>query len=156
MTAREFSLRPARPGEATPLSELCLLSKAYWGYPADFLDACRPYLRVEETDIEQGHTWVAQRPDGAVRGVCQIAPGHPVGNLDLLFIHPDMMGKGIGRALFWNACDRLRAAGERRVTLLSDPQAESAYLKWGAHRIEMRASDVFPGRLLPWMAMDLR
>ena len=30
MTAREFSLRPARPGEAMALSELCLLSKAYW------------------------------------------------------------------------------------------------------------------------------
>jgi hypothetical protein len=41
------------------------------------------------------------------------------------------------------------------MTILSDPYAEAAYLHMGARRIEMRASDVFKGRELPWLEVNL-
>ena len=49
----------------------------------------------------------------------------------------------------------LRAAGDKVMTILSDPYAEPAYIHMGARRVAMRPSDVFKGRQLPWLEMDL-
>jgi GNAT superfamily N-acetyltransferase len=151
----EVRLRPARAGEEATLSELCLKSKGHWGYDAEFVAACEPYLKVTAEDVAAGHTTVAETSTGAVLGVCQIAPGNPHGSLDLLFITPDAIGQGIGRRLFEHAKGQLRAAGETVMTILSDPYAETTYLHMGAKRVEMRASDVFKDRELPWLEVAL-
>ena len=41
-----LALRPARPEEAPALTELCLRSKAVWGYDAAFMQACRRELTM--------------------------------------------------------------------------------------------------------------
>jgi GNAT superfamily N-acetyltransferase len=147
-------LRPARPGEEDALSELCLRSKAHWGYGSDFMAAVAPHLKVTPEAIATGRTVVAEL-NGAILGVCQIEPGSTHGTLDLLFITPDAIGHGVGRILFNDACKRLKAAGETIMTILSDPDAEAAYIHMGARRVEMRPSDVFKGRELPWLEMVL-
>lgn len=148
-------LRPARPGEEDALSQLCLKSKAYWGYDAAFMAAVSPYLKITSEAIAAGYTTVAEREDGTLLGVCQIEPGSTKGNLDLLFVSPDAIGTGAGRALFEDAADKLRSAGDTVMTILSDPYAEPAYIHMGARRVAMRPSDVFKGRELPWLEMDL-
>jgi GNAT superfamily N-acetyltransferase len=152
----DIRLRPARPGEAQALSALCLRSKAYWGYEADFMAAVAPYLRVTDEAIAQGHATVAESAEGSVLGVCQIDPTSRGGLLDLLFIEPDAIGKGAGRALFEHAKAQLKALGLTVMTILSDPDAEAVYLHMGARRVEMRASKVFPGRELPWLEVALQ
>lgn len=147
-------LRPARPGEEDALSQLCLRSKAVWGYDADFMAAVAPYLKVTPEAVAAGHTVVAEL-NSAIVGVCQIEPGSKHGTLDLLFITPDAIGHGVGRLLFEDARTRLKAAGDTIMTILSDPDAEPAYLHMGARRVEMRPSDVFKGRKLPWLEMVL-
>jgi GNAT superfamily N-acetyltransferase len=148
-------LRPARPGEDGALSRLCLRSKAYWGYDAAFMAAVSPYLKVTPDAIEAGYTTVAEAEDGSLLGVCQIDPDGHGGTLDLLFIAPEAIGSGVGRALFEHAKDQLRARGETVMTILSDPYAEPAYLHMGARRVAMRPSDVFKGRELPWLEVAL-
>lgn len=150
-----MQLRSARPGEADTLSALCLKSKAYWGYDAAFMAEVAPYLKVTEAAIESGFTTVAEANDGTLLGVCQIDPGGAHGTLDLLFITPDAIGQGVGRDLFERAKQQLRSRGETVMTILSDPYAEQAYLHMGAKRVAMRPSDVFPGRELPWLEVDL-
>ena len=110
------------------MSALCLRSKAYWGYDAAFLASVAPYLKVTEDAIGAGHATVAQSADGDLLGVCQID----------------------------HAKAQLKALGQTVMTILSDPYAEPAYLHMGARRIEMRSSDVFPGRELPWLEVSLR
>lgn len=151
----EIRLRPARSGEAQALSALCLRSKAHWGYDAGFMAAVEPYLRVTDDAIRAGHATVAESPDGAVMGVCQIDPAGHGGSLDLLFIEPEVIGSGAGRKLFEHAKAQLKALGLPVMTILSDPDAEPAYLHMGARRVEMRASEVFPGRKLPWLEVAL-
>ncbi len=148
-------LRPARPDEADALSELCVKSKAVWGYDEDFLQAVTPHLRVTPEAITQGRATVAESDEGEVLGVCQIDPGSDHGSLDLLFISPTAIGKGVGSLLFEHAKDLLRARGETVMTILSDPYAEQAYLHMGARRTAMRPSDVFKGRKLPWLEVEL-
>lgn len=151
----DIRLRPARPGEAQALSELCLRSKAYWGYDSVFLAAVAPYLQITDDAIREGHATVAQSPDGTVLGVCQIDPAGKSGSLDLLFIEPEVIGCGAGRALFEHAKAQLKALCLPVMTILSDPDAEPVYLHMGARRVEMRSSDVFKGRKLPWLEVTL-
>lgn len=117
--------------------------------------AVSPCLKVTEEAVAAGHTTVAEAEDGTLLGVCQIDPAGTAGTLDLLFIAPEAIGSGIGRALFGRAKDQLRALGHTVMTILSDPHAEPAYLHMGARRVEMRPSDVFPGRELPWLEVTL-
>ncbi|MHA6287418.1 GNAT family N-acetyltransferase [Maricaulis sp. CAU 1757] len=151
----QVRLRPARAGEEADLSRLCLKSKAYWGYDPAFMAAVSPYLKVSPEAIQAGHTTVAEDADGQLVGVAQIAPDGPGGTLDLLFVSPEAIGTGAGRDLFEHAKTQLRALGHTTMTILSDPYAEPAYLHMGARRVEMRPSDVFPGRELPWLEVDL-
>tara|TARA_R110002073_G_scaffold302123_1_gene469738 strand:- start:5444 stop:5935 length:492 start_codon:yes stop_codon:yes gene_type:complete len=151
----DIRLRPARPGEAQALSALCLRSKAYWGYDSAFMASVAPYLQVTDDAIREGYATVAVDADGIVLGVCQIDPWGHGGSLDLMFVDPEAIGKGAGRALFEHAKAQLKALGQPVMTILSDPYAEPAYLHMGARRVEMRASDVFPGRELPWLEVVL-
>lgn len=151
----EVQLRPARPGEEDTLSDLCLRSKAVWGYDEAFLKAVAPHLRVTAEAIREGRATVAESDEGEILGVVQIEPGSEHGSLDLLFISPTAIGKGVGGLLFEHAKDLLRARGETVMTILADPYAETAYLHMGAKRVDMRPSDVFKGRELPWMEVAL-
>ena len=98
---------------------------------------------------------MAEAEDGTLLGVCQIDPDGHGGTLDLLFIAPEAIGSGVGRALFEHAKDQLRARGDTVMTILSDPYAEPAYLHMGARRVAMRPSDVFKDRELPWLEVAL-
>ena len=151
----EVRLRPAHLGEEDTLSDLCLQSKAHWGYDEVFLAEVAPYLRVTAEAIDAGFTTVAELDDGTLLGVCQIDPGGHHGTLDLLFISPAAIGKGVGRDLFEDAKARLKARGKTVMTILSDPYAEAAYIHMGARRVAMRPSEVFKGRELPWLEVDL-
>jgi GNAT superfamily N-acetyltransferase len=141
--------------ECATLSALCLRSKAHWGYDAEFVEACRPYLRIEPHCVEAHHAFVALDHEDRIVGVCQIDPDNASGNLDLLFIEPGQIGTGVGRVLFQEAAQRLREAGETVMTILSDPDARGFYEAMGAVFVEDRPSDVFDGRTLPWLEMAL-
>lgn len=141
--------------ECAALSALCLRSKAHWGYDAEFVEACRPYLRIEPHCVEAHHAFVALDHEDRIVGVCQIDPDNASGNLDLLFIEPGQIGTGVGRVLFQEAAQRLREAGETVMTILSDPDARGFYEAMGAVFVADRPSDVFDGRTLPWLEMAL-
>jgi len=66
-----ITLRPPRPDELAALTELCLRSKAVWGYDRDFIDACRGELTMTAVDLSSSHLQVAERDERAV-GVAQV------------------------------------------------------------------------------------
>lgn len=148
-------IRDARPSEAAALTELCLRSKASWGYDAEFMRQCQEVLRVSPERISTWQLRVASDASGELLGVS----GHSVAprvsglaaELELMFVEPGAMRRGVGRALFADVVARLR---ERRVSvlwILSDPGAEPFYLAQGAVRAGMHVSDAVRGRWLPWL-----
>ncbi|MFF2081119.1 GNAT family N-acetyltransferase [Kitasatospora sp. NPDC058162] len=145
-------IRSARPGEAGLLTGIALRAKAYWGYDEAFMAACREELTLDAAALERAS--VAE--DGArVVGFAVLTGAPPSGELDMLFVEPDRIGHGIGRALFEQVRDRARAAGLRRFTIDADPNAEPFYLAMGAVRIGSTVSDSIPGRELPLLEVDL-
>lgn len=153
MTTR-FTIRPARLGEAGVLTDLCVRSKAYWGYDDAFMARAMSELTVDPDWIADGLVLVAEH--GALpAGVAAIADGgDDVWEIALFFVDPGHMGKGVGAALFAALRTLARDRGARRLTILSDPNAEAFYRRMGAVRIGEERSSSATGRLLPLLALD--
>ncbi|WP_299955377.1 GNAT family N-acetyltransferase [uncultured Modestobacter sp.] len=153
----EIALRPARPEEAPLLSELALRSKGHWGYPPDFLAACRAELTVEPADCDGVTVRLAER-DGRLLGFSRVvSTDDPVrGELADLFVDPGSIGTGVGRLLLTDALDGARARGWLSLELDADPHAEAFYRRLGAVRIGESASTAVPDRSLPRMSLAVR
>ena len=141
-------LRPAVAADAAALSALAVRSKGHWGYDAAFLERCRSELQVTAADIAAARVTVAER-DGTPVGFSWLqdpADDDPAcAELVALFVEPDAIGSGAGRALLRDA---LEAAGGRPVLVESDPNAVGFYAAQGARRVGSRISPS-TGRELP-------
>ncbi|MFI9361632.1 GNAT family N-acetyltransferase [Kitasatospora sp. NPDC053057] len=147
-------IRPAHPDEAGLLTGIALRAKAYWGYDEVFIVACREELTLDAAAVERASTVVAE-DGGRVLGFAALTGAPPSGELAMLFVEPDRIGRGIGRALFEHVREQARAAGLRRLTIDSDPNAEPFYLAMGAIRIGSTPSGSIPGRELPLLELEL-
>lgn len=150
-------IREAISDEAEYLSELALRSKAYWGYPEDFMAACRAELTVEADRMrgDDYRCFVAVE-NGSVLGFYSVEPvSENVFELDALFVEPDRIGRGIGRLLIRHALDTLAKQGAARLLIQGDPHATEFYLAAGARRIGSRESGSIPGRSLPLFEIDV-
>lgn len=147
-------IRPARPDEASELSALALRSKAYWGYDRAFLERCRDELTLRPDQVATLRTAVAELA-GRVVGFVTIEGDPPAGEIGSLFVEPDVIGSGAGRALWDHAVGVARAAGFARLLIAADPGAEGFYLRMGALRRGEVPSGSVPGRVLPRLEYDL-
>ncbi|WP_324188880.1 GNAT family N-acetyltransferase [Nocardia cyriacigeorgica] len=100
-------IRPGRPEEAALLSDLALRSKGFWGYSEQLLDSFRRELTLSPSDVVDRRTAVAEL-NGAVVGFVTVEGPAPTGDLGMLFVVPEAIGKGIGAQLFRHADMRSR------------------------------------------------
>lgn len=152
MSTVNFIIRPACAGEAPTLTALCIRSKAYWGYDSGFMEAATPLLRIGEAEIGAGGVLVAAtRGDPAPCGVAAIVPLRRCRWCELshLFVAPERIGNGIGRALFEAASALAADRGATRLSILSDPSAAAFYERLGARRCGEAPSGVARNRMLP-------
>jgi N-acetylglutamate synthase-like GNAT family acetyltransferase len=152
-----MEIRPARPEEADALSELAQRAKAHWGYDSAFMDACRDELTYTAEEVGAGGFFVAD-DDGELRGFYALAKVSPTAmELDAVFVEPDHIGRGHGRALLDHA---LAEAGRRddieRLVIQADPHAAEFYEAAGAVKIGERESASIAGRMLPLYEIPIR
>jgi N-acetylglutamate synthase-like GNAT family acetyltransferase len=94
-----------------------------------------------------GRTWVAEA-EGRPIGVLTLGPPGPLVEVDLLFVEPDAIGTGAGRALWAHAVTVARSEGAETLFVQSDPNAEEFYRRMGAVRTGESPSPS-TGRSLP-------
>ncbi len=152
--ARKLCIRPARADEAEILTGLSLRSKAFWGYDASFLARCRAVMTVKARSIDTYPHYVAEL-DGRIAGFYGFEPEAAGVGLDYLFVETDLVGRGVGRALWRHAVDTARGLGHPALIVVSDPNAEGFYLKMGCRRIGTRPSELENGRQLPLLRLVL-
>jgi GNAT superfamily N-acetyltransferase len=150
-----ISIRPAWPEEASFLTELCLRSKAVWGYDEAFMAACRGELTLTPEMITTGEVAVAEI-EGQVVGMVQLDLGRVVGELSKLFVEPTCLKSGTGRALFDWAKDRARQLGATMLVIDADPGAADFYRHLGALDAGIVPSGSIPGRYIPRLELQLR
>lgn len=113
MTAAER----VRLAGATGLEEAGEVARAALTYDAgEAAELVRRLARPPE-----GRRWTALLTDGGV-AMASMSTGDPaVGHLDLLAVHPDAQGRGLGRELVRAAEDWLREQGAARVRFAGNP-----------------------------------
>jgi GNAT superfamily N-acetyltransferase len=124
-------LRAARTDEAALLSDLALRPKGYWGYDHAFLDACRAELTLAPEDVKAQRVTVAER-DGRVVGFYALAGAPPEGTLEDLFVEPDHIGSGVGRALWEHAIAAARRSASRASRWRPTPARSRSIWLWAA------------------------
>lgn len=142
-------IRDARARDCDALSALAFASKAHWGYDDAFMEACREELTVRPSDLQRVRVRVAA--DAGIVGF------HGVEHRDLLwfFVAPEAMGKGVGRALFADACALARNTGIATLRIEADPHAAGFYERMAAHKVGEVPSGSVPGRVLPLFEIGL-
>jgi GNAT superfamily N-acetyltransferase len=147
-------IRAARSDEAVAISALALRSKGLWGYSPEFLERCRPELTIRPAELSALRAHVAEEA-GALLGFFAIRGAPPEGELDCLYVDPSAIGRGVGGALLRAAMALARTEGFCALTIHSDPNAESFYLRHGATRTGDTPSGSIPGRRLPLLRLSI-
>ena len=148
------ALRKPRIKELPALSQLCMRSKAYWGYDLDFMTACKDELTLHNDDLV--YPIVIAETKGVIGGVAQLVPDGDDVDLDRLYIDPPQIGRGLGRILFEWCVDTARSMQAKQLLIDSEPAAVGFYEKMGAVKIGECPSGSIPGRLLPRLAYRFR
>jgi GNAT superfamily N-acetyltransferase len=147
-------IRTPEVAELPALSELCLRSKAVWGYDAAFMAACRAELTFHPDELSSSRIAVAERT-GTILGVVQVKRIGQEADLAKLFVEPALLRDGIGKLLFAWAVDVARSMGATRLVIEADPDAAPFYRRLGAHDAGLTPSGSIAGRMIPKLALDL-
>lgn len=149
-----LTIRPARAAEAAALTELSLRSKAVWGYDASFMARCRAAMTLTPERICARPHFVAEA-NGAILGFYGFEPEPEGVGLDYMFVAPEAIGRGVGRALWRHAVATARSLGHRTLVVVADPNAAGFYRRMGAVPAGARPSEIEPGRALPLLRYRL-
>lgn len=150
----KVSLRRAKPSEAEALTNLAMLSKQSWGYSDEFMHRVAIDMLVTQHDIASSHCIVAEI-EGAPAAYLLVRMNGEDAHIRDLFVDPDHFGRGLGRTLFEEALRYARGNGAIRITLTSDPNAQSFYEHLGFACVGSEASIAGNGRMLPVMAYKI-
>ena len=124
-------IRDAVAEEAEGLEELQRRSSDVWEEYREQLAANLDAIELPQSFIEQGWVRVAVDSDGKPIGFSVVIPtDDQVHELDGLFVEPDYMRCGVGRALVRDAAARAARAGADRLEVTAGP-AQGFYEKVG-------------------------
>lgn len=125
-----MTIRPARPDEADRLTAIAHAAKRHWGYPETWIQRWRETLTITPDYIARHRTFVLEQDSLAVAfGSVILQNGDAV--LDHLWVPPESMKHGFGRALFAHVENAARTAGAGLLKVTADPHAEDFYRKMG-------------------------
>lgn len=135
------------------LNELARVSKSYWGYTQAQIDLWADDLTVSAEQLASGRV-VCAEVSGDIVGFFALTHDDDAAELDHLWVTPDFIGRGLGRALFERAVEMAQQEGHCRLRIVSDPNARGFYARMGAVVVGEHPSTP-PGRVLPVLEVGL-
>lgn len=150
-----IQIRRARPAEAAVLTEIAHAAKRHWGYPENWIQHWKADLTITPDFIAQNEMYVALREEEIV-GCCAIAFSESVAELEHMWIRPDHIGTGVGRALFLHVKERAANLKVPALEISADPNAEGFYQRMGATRTgEVQSEIEGEARVLPRLTLAI-
>ena len=152
----DIHIRRAKPDEAAALTEIAHAAKRHWGYPEKWIERWKEDLTITPEFVASNEVFVAMAGE-EIAGCCAIVLGrNSIAELEHMWIKPERIGTGVGRALFIHVKKRAKDLGLPALELSSDPNAEGFYQRMGATRIgDVKSEIEGQPRLLPRMTVDL-
>lgn len=144
----------AKIKDANKLTEIALKAKAYWGYSNHLIESWQEDLTITSVMISESYIFKFLVDDTIV-GFYFLNPLIEKSiELEMLFVLPAFIGKGIGKQLLIHAFQKARTLKASTMTLLADPNAVPFYNSQGFYTIDNKESSII-GRFLPVMQKDL-
>lgn len=113
------------------------------------------HIDLEQWNRRRSAAWtVVAEVDGQVVGFSDLMTD---GELDMLFVHPTLSGRGVARALVTTVLDEARRRGLARVTTHASRAARAAFERMGFHVVADNPHNLVRGVVVPnfVMAIDL-
>jgi len=151
----DIQVRRANTDGARVLTELAHAAKRHWGYPESWIEHWKADLTITSNFIADNEVFVAMIND-EIAGCCALVISDSLAELEHMWIKPDRIGNGVGRALFAHVIARAAELNLSALEISADPNAEGFYQRMGASRIgEVQADIDGQRRLLPRMRLKL-
>ena len=151
----DIQIRRAQPDEAAALTEIAHAAKRHWDYPENWIEHWKDDLTITPDFIATNEMYVAVAGE-EIAGCCALVMSDSLAELEHMWIRPEHMGNGVGRALFNQIVESAAIHNARVVELSADPNAEGFYKRMGATRIgEVRSEIEGQPRVLPRMSINL-
>ncbi len=145
----------AKPADANALTRITFAAKRHWGYPDRWVERWRETLTISPEFVRRNEAYAAVVEGKLVGFYALVGKGCEI-ELEHLWVLPDFIGTGIGRALFDHAVRRAAALGAEVVGIESDPNAEGFYRRMGARRVgEISYPIDGQKRTLPLLAVEV-
>jgi GNAT superfamily N-acetyltransferase len=138
-----ISVRRAVFGEAATLTALAQRSKAHWGYPTEWLNSWRSQLTIDGSYILRHEVLVAEL-GGRIAGMCSLERSERGWALEHVWVDPEHMGHGVGKALVEQALAIAASVNSGPVRIEADPNAAGFYRRLGAREVG-KVSAAMPG-----------
>lgn len=154
-----LQIRPAHAAQADALTVIARNAKAHWGYSPRDLARWQAELTVTPEQIHDQNTWVAEK-GGELIGFCRLdfsgATAERTTELTDLFVEPNWLRQGVGKALLQTAAREVLRSGNHRLSVDADPNALVFYRAMGAQQIAEFAApaDGQPDRVRPQLLFD--
>jgi len=151
----DVQIRPATTDEAATLTAIAHAAKRHWGYPEEWIDHWKVDLTISPDFIANNEVFVAILHD-KIAGCCALVINDTSAEIEHMWIKPEHIGSGVGRALFAHVRDRATELHLPVLELSADPNAEGFYERMGAVRMGgVRADMDGQTRVLPRMRITL-
>jgi GNAT superfamily N-acetyltransferase len=134
-------IRPAVKAEADRLSEIAVEAKRFWGYPEHWIKHWQADLTLSPEYLANNPVFLAEK-DEQILGFYALIIRQDKAELDHLWVAPQHIGSGVGKALFLHAMQNAARRDLSEIEILADPNAEGFYRKMGAHRIGETTSEI--------------
>ena len=141
--------------DAQELTEIALKSKSFWGYSNELLESWRNDLTVTSKMISNCAIFKFLIDDHIAGFYILNPPKEKSIELEMLFVLPKFIGKGIGKQLLQHSFENALKLNVNSMTLLADPNAVPFYESRGFYKIDKKESTI-PGRFLSVLKKDLK
>jgi GNAT superfamily N-acetyltransferase len=145
----------ANVSDAQDLTVVALKSKAFWGYSKELIESWTVDLTVTSNTIETCNVFKFMIDDVAVGFYVLNNPQEDLVKLEMLFVLPKYIGKGIGKKLLEHAFKKAIVFNVKTIELVADPNAIPFYKSQGFTEKGKIGSAIL-GRFLSLMQKDLK
>src|SRR6266581_1347827 len=95
----DIQIRRARLDEAEALTAIARAAKRHWGYPENWIARWKSDLTITSDFIANNEVFVAV-VGGETAGCCALVLVDSSAEVEHMWINPEYIGTGVGRALF--------------------------------------------------------
>ena len=151
----EVEIVRAEPDGADALTRIAFAAKSYWGYPERWIEQWQESLTITPEFISDNEVYGAVFEE-EIGGFYALVERSREVELEHLWVSPEHIGTGIGRALLDHAVRRAAALGATTLSIEADPNAEGFYRRMGARRVGENVYEIEGHRReLPLMIVDI-